>query len=190
MHSFWLGKKRGNWQKHMFDIVFLQKNGYNRVIPELYDILYAVWEEHYGRKRAKLNVSAEDFFNKRIERLYDHDSIHRSIAYHDRPLYERILKDGHEVMVDKGKFDALPYEDKLRLVREEVYATALERQVIPSGYHASPKAAYAWALRKTITDFSKGWFPLFIVLNYSELSSPDVDYVRIHLENKDRLVLL
>jgi hypothetical protein len=159
-------------------------------LPELFDILYPVWEEWYGKKKAKLNVSAEDFFNNKVLRIYDHDSIHRSIAYYDRPLYERILADGQDVMVDKAKFDCMPYDDKLKLVREEVYATALERQIIPSEYKMSPRAAYSWALRKTITDFSKGWFPKFIVLNYSHLYAPDIDYVNIHKINSDRLVKL
>lgn len=187
-HSFWY--LHGTWQKHMRDIKFLQNKKHNYLVPELYNILYPIWEERYGKKKVNLNASPEDFFNKNVVRIFDHDSIHRSIAYHDRPLYESILQDGHGVMVDRAKFDTLSYEDKLRLVREEVYATALERQVIPSDYVMSPKAAYAWALRKTITDFSKGWFPLFIVENYSVLASPDIDYVKRHKDNKDRLIKL
>ncbi|QOI67571.1 hypothetical protein SEA_BEUFFERT_203 [Streptomyces phage Beuffert] len=187
-HSFW--DLHGTWNKHMYDIAFLQNKGYGYIVPELYDILYPIWEERYGKKKVNLNASPEDFFNKNVVRIFDHDSIHRSIAYHDRPLYESILRDGHEVMVDKAKFDALSYEDKLRLVREEVYATALERQIIPSGYTSSPRGAYAWALKKTITSFSKGWFPLFIVDNYNELRSPDVDYVKRHKDNEDRLIRL
>jgi hypothetical protein len=186
-HAFW--NLHGTWNKHMGDIVFLWKKG-AQFIPELFDILYPIWEERYGKKKANLNAKPEDFFNKNVHRVYDHDSIHRSIAYYDRPLYERILRDGHDVMVDRAKFEALPYEDKLKLVREEVYATALERQVIPSDYKYSPRAAYAWAMMKTVTSFSKGWFPLFIVTNYQNLFKPDVDYVKRHRENSDRLVLL
>lgn len=186
-HSFW--NLHGTWNKHMGDIVFLQRKG-AKFIPELYDILYPIWEERYGKKRANLNATPEDFFNKQVHRVYDHDSIHRSIAYYDRPLFESILRDGHQVAVDRAKFEALPYEDKLKLVREEVYATALERQLIPSDYKASPRAAYAWAMMKTVTSFSKGWFPLFIVQNYADLYKPDVDYVKVHKDNSDRLVLL
>lgn len=185
-HSFWYLR---NWNKHMHDIFVMQNQG-AVLVPEFFDILYPIWEEHYGKKKVNLNVSAEDFFNKRVERVYDHDSIHRSIAYHDRPLYERILRDGHDVAVDKSKFDALDYQDKLRLVREEVYATALERQIIPSNYKHSPRAAYDWALRKTITDFSKGWFPLFIVDNFVRLCKPDINYVQVHKDNSNKLIKL
>jgi hypothetical protein len=186
-HAFW--NLHGTWNKHMGDIVFLHGKG-AKLIPELYDILYPIWEERYGKKKANLEAKPEDFFNKNVHRVYDHDSIHRSIAYYDRPLFERILRDGHQVAVDKAKFDALSYEDKLRLVREEVYATALERQIIPSNYKGSPRAAYAWAMMKTVTSFSKGWFPLFIVLSYQNLFKPDVEYVKVHQANSDRLVLL
>ncbi|QBZ72435.1 hypothetical protein SEA_CIRCINUS_181 [Streptomyces phage Circinus] len=186
-HAFW--NLHGTWNKHMGDIVFYQKKD-ARFIQPLFDILYPIWEERYGKKKANLNAKPEDFFNKNVHRVYDHDSIHRSIAYYDRPLFERILRDGHEVAVDRAKFEALPYVDKLKLVREEVYATALERQIIPSEYRASPRAAYAWAMMKTVTSFSKGWFPLFIVQNYQDLFKPDVDYVKVHRENSDRLVLL
>jgi hypothetical protein len=186
-HAFW--NLHGTWNKHMGDIVFLHGKG-AKLIPELYDILYPIWEERYGKKKANLEAKPEDFFNKNVHRVYDHDSIHRSIAYYDRPLFERILRDGHQVAVDRAKFEALSYEDKLRLVREEVYATALERQIIPSNYKGSPRAAYAWAMMKTVTSFSKGWFPLFIVLNYQNLFKPDVEYVKVHQANSDRLVLL
>lgn len=188
-HAFWFHGDR-KWWKHMYDVKFLQDKGITRPIPALYNMLYDVWEERHGKKKAFLNVPAEEFFNERVERIYDHDSIHRSIAYYERPLYERILKDGHEVMVDREKFEALTLEDKFRLVREEVYATALERVLIPRNYAPSPRGAYNYAMRKTITSFSKGWFPKFIVLHWTELYKPDVDYVKVHKKNKDRLVKL
>lgn len=184
-HIFWDIK----WSKHVGDIMFLQSKG-AKLVPELYDILYPLWVERNGRKKVNLNMSPADFFNSRVVRVYDHDSIHRSIAYYDRPLYESILRDGHEVAVSRNKFETLPFEDKLKLVREEVYATALERQIIPSDYTFSPRSAYNWALKKTIIDFSKGWFPLFIGENLLQLRKPDVDYVQVHLANKERLIKL
>lgn len=188
-HAFWFHGDR-KWWKHMHDVKFIQDKGLGYIIPELYDILYPIWEEKHGRKKAFLNTTPEDFFNANVDRIYDHDSIHRSISYYERPLFESILKDGESVMVDQAKFWDLSYDDRLKLVREEVYATALERILIPKNYIPSARAAYNYAMRKTITSFSKGWFPKFIVLNWSELYKPDVDYVQIHQENKDRLVLL
>lgn len=184
-HIFW----DINWAKHSYDILNMQTNG-AEVIPELFDILYKIWEEKHGPKKAKLNVMAEDFFKNTITRIYDHDSIHASVAYYDEPLFNKILADGEQVKVDQNKFDNMSFEDKLKLVREEVYATALERLVIPSDYTHSPRGAYLWALKKTITSFSKGWFPYFIVTNLVELWSPDINYVAEHLNNKERLIKL
>jgi len=188
-HAFWFHGDR-KWWKHMYDVKFLQDRGYNHLVPELYDILYSIWVERHGKKKAFLNVPADEFFNPNVDRIYEHDSIHQSIAYYDEPLFSRILRDGHEVMVDESKFWSLSQEDRFKLVREEVYATALERILIPSNYVKSPRGAYNWAMRKTITDFSKGWFPKFIVLHWNELYRPDVDYLKIHLENKDKLITL
>ncbi len=187
-HSFWY-LKNNSWDKHLFDIVLLKKQG-AKLIPELYTLLYSLWEERYGKKKITLELAPDEFFNGHVDRKYEHDSVHASVAYYDEPLFNRILRDGHEVAVDRSKFEAMSYGDKLKLVREEVYATALERRVIPSNYTVNKRVAYSYALRKTITDFTKGWFPLFIVENFDELRRPAEDYVKVHLANASKLVLL
>lgn len=187
-HIFW-DLKNKSWEKHCYDLMLMRRAGAEFDMG-LYAVLYKIWEEVHGKKKANLNASPEDFFNKQVSRIYEHDSIHHSIAYYDRPMFERILRDGHEVAVDIAKWEALSLEDKFKTVREEVYATALERQIIPSNYTASPRAAYQWALKKTITSFSKGWFPLFIVTHLEELWKPDINYVLRHKENSDKLIKL
>lgn len=184
-HSFW--DLHGTWSKHMSDIVKMKNKG-AVLIPELYDILYPIWSDLHGKKKANLEASPEEFFNSNVHRVYDHDSIHASVAYYDEPLFKSILRDDHEVAVSREKFESLDTMDKDRLVYEEAYATALERLVIPSGYTYSPKRAYSWAIKKTITSFSKGWFPLYIVDNYSRFVSPDVNYVNVHKSNSHRLL--
>ena len=187
-HSFW-ELKNGSWNKHMFDILFLRDRG-AQFIPELYSLLYKVWEDTHGKKKANLEQSPEDFFNKNVKRVYEHDSIHRSVAYYNEPMFNKILRDGHAVAVDKSKFENLSKKDKFKLIREEVFATALERRMIPSEYSENYRVAYSWALRKTIISFSKGWFPLYIVLNFKELRTPDHNYVKTHKANENLLVLL
>jgi hypothetical protein len=187
-HSFW-SLRNGSWEKHMWDINFMQENGAT-LIPALYDILYPIWEERYEKKKVNLNASPEDFFTSSVHRIYDHDSIHKSVAYYDEPLFNSVLKDGHSVMVDWNKFDALEYEDKVRLVREEVYATALERIMIPKNYKHPSMSAYSWALKKTITSFWKGRWALWVVLNYKAVRKPDIDYVELHKSRKEVLILL
>lgn len=195
-HSFWEIGPRGsrqasaNWRKHMSDIVFFQRKGveFNR---ELYDILRPIWKERYHRNPTNLKQNAEAFFGDAVKRKYDHDSIHASIAYGDYPLYEDILVPGEEVMVDSTKFfDGMDLDTQLKLVREEVYATALERIMIPKDYVGSPSAAYAWALQRTITSLFKGEWALWTVLHYDTLARPDCDYVQRHKDNAHRLIPL
>lgn len=187
-HIFW-DLRNNTWEKHVQDIITMRERS-AKLIEDLYRLLYAVWEEVHGKKKANLSQSARDFFSDKVVRKYEHDSIHASVAYYDAPLYERILMDGEEVKVDKSKFDVMSYEDKLKLVREEVYATALERLVIPSEYKYSPRRAYAWALRRTTTSLARGWFARFIAENIEKLRQPDVDYVRVHKDNSDKLIRL
>jgi hypothetical protein len=187
-HIFW-DLRNNSWGKHFNDILFFQSKGC-KLVPSFYEDLYPIWEERYGKKAGNLNVPANMFFNDNVTRKYEHDSIHASVAYGESPLFEQILRDGSDVAVDRSKFDQLPYEDKLNLVREEVYATALERYLIPADYKMSPKLAYHNALKKTITSFWKGDWALFIALNALELKSPDVNYLERHLNNRDRLVEL
>ena len=184
-HAFW---KLREWKKHMSTIDFLlQKDA--KFIPELYGILYPIWEERYGQKRAKLDASAEEFFNKHVKRVYEHDSIHRAIAFGSAPLFEAILKEGSAVAVSKTKFDALSLEDKLKLVREEVFATALERQVIPHD-GKNWRSSYGWALEELITSYSKGWFPLFVVLHFDKLKTAPFNYYEKMLNNSEKLIPL
>lgn len=185
-HSYW-ELRNNSWTKHMFHITQMKDAG-AQLIPELHSILYKIWVDTHGAKQANLEQTPQDFFNGNVSRVFEHDSIHASVAYHDGiPLFNAILRDGHEVAVDKAKFDALDLDKKLKLVREEVYATALERFIIPSGYSYNPSRAYAWALKKTITSFSKGWFPQFIVDNFSELRVPTENYVQVHKDNSHLL---
>lgn len=185
-HIFW-DLRNGTWEKHAHDIMKMQEAG-AKLIKPLYEMLYGVWKEVHGNKKANLNQDAKNFFGDAVVRKYDHDSVHASVAYYDRPLFERILADGEEVKVDKEKYSSLSYEDKLKLWREEIYATALERIVIPSDYTASPRKAYAWALRRTITSLASGKSAMFLVDNLKEFWKPDVDYVKVHKANSDKLI--
>jgi hypothetical protein len=183
-HIYWSVK----WRKHASDIRFMQRAGAS-LIQELHDILYPIWEDLHGAKAASLKGDKETFFDDIIERKYDHDSVHESVAYYDRPLYESIVVPGR-VSVSRDAWNALSLDDQLNMVREEIYATALERILIPSNYEASPMAAYAATLQRTLTSLTKGWFAQFCAEHLDELWMPDVDYVARHHDKADRLILL
>lgn len=187
-HSGW-ELKNGSWNKHMYDIILLKQAG-AKIIPELYTLLYKIWEERHGKKKLNLDQEKGQFFTDAVNRIYDHDSIHASVAYGEKAMYEYVLKDGATVDVDMSKVRALSFTDQVKLYREEIYATALERLVIPSKYKYSPRAAYAWSARRTITSLTKGWSSRFLIENWDVFRQPDVDYVQKHLDNKDKLIRL
>jgi len=186
-HGYW--DINGTWNKHAADIVFLQRHG-AQFIPELHDILLAIWKDRYPANPISLDKNAKEFFTDHVHYIYVHDTVHESVAYHDRPWFESILKDGSEVLVDNAKFWALPLEDQLELVREELYVIALERVLIPNDYKGSPLGAYRWALRRTATSLFKNKWATFLLLHLDELGRPDVDFVKRHKENAHKLRLM
>jgi hypothetical protein len=185
-HGHWEVNGPAGWDKHARDIIFLSRKG-AQFKRELYDILLPIWKEKYKKNPVSLNKTSDEFFDDAVKRKYQHDSLHESVAYGERPLYESILRDGSDVAVDSSKFRAMDYETQLRLVREEVYATALERILIPRDYKGSPGAAYWWALRRTATSLFKGEWSLFLLTHLDDLRRPDCDYVKRHLANQGRL---
>lgn len=185
-HLYWEGKN-GQWSKHMNDAWRLKTQFGAEMIPEMHDILYKVWEERFGKKRVDLNMDKVDFFDDAVPRKYDHDSIHYSIAYGERPIYESVWKDGADVAMDMRKIWALPFDMQVKLFREEIYATALERMIIPEKT-SSPKLAYSWALRRVITSLTKGKSATFIADNLDTFRSPDIDYVRKFKDNQHMLI--
>lgn len=187
-HAYW-ELRNGSWSKHMADLLALKAAG-GKVIEGLHTMLYWVWEDTHGKKVVDLTQEAEEFFTDAVKRVYVHDSLHESVAYHDRPIYEECLKDGASVQMDMNKVWAMPFERQIQMFREEIYVTALERLIVPNDYLYSPGAAYQWALRRTITSLTRGKSARFLVDNFDLLRRPDVDYVNIHLQNKDRLVRL
>lgn len=187
-HSHW-EIPNGSWHKHIYDMRALKGHG-AKLDLGLYRILYKVWEEMYGKKVMNLDQDKSEFFDDAVRRTYDHDSLHASVAYGDHPIYEEILKDGATVDIDPVKMWALSHNQLVRLFREEIYVTALERLVIPRNYKTSAGAAYLWALRRTITSLTKGKSSRFILENFEDFAIPDPSYVQRHLDNSSKLVKL
>lgn len=187
-HSHW-ELPNGSWSKHIYDLIQLQNAG-AQLDFGLYKILYKVWENMHGKKVMNLDQDKSEFFDDAVRRTYDHDSLHESVAFGDRPIYEEILKDGASVDIDASKLWGLPHSRVVQLFIEEICVTALERKVIPSDYRCSPGWAYQWALRRTITSLTKGKSSRFILQNIQEFIKPDPNYVHRHLSKADRLVKL
>lgn len=167
-----------HWQKTMSDIIFFQKRNIS-FIPQLYKALVKDFIKIHGEQWAKLSdKDADEFFGDAVDRKYVHDDIHEAVAYYDAPLYERILKEEGKVGCSEAKFNLLTHDEKVKLVKEEIFVTALERYLIPTDFKHSAKLAYMKSLKKLVTTMSSGWFSEWIITNYSELYfNKDYDFV-------------
>ena len=187
-HSQW-DLRNGSWLKHIEDAAWLKRHG-AELEWDFYLALMEIWKERYGKKKVNLTQDADAFFDDAVPRKYDHDSVHYSVAYGDRPMYEEVFDGNAEIAMDMSVIKALPFSEQVKLYREEIYATALERWVIPMNYRCSPRWAYAQALKKTIVSLTKGWSSRFLIENYDEFRKPDFDYVARHKSRLNHLVLL
>ncbi len=177
------------WEKTMYDVMFFQKKGV-KVNETLYSLLMKDFTEFHGRRWAALKgKNSKTFFEDAVKRKYVHDSIHEAIAYYDRPLYERILKSPGEVACSKEKFYSLSHKDQIRLAKEEIFVTALERFCVPNDFKVARQRAYWLSLKKFITTMSSGWMTRFLVDNYAELYINKDDYITKFQKNAHKLTL-
>lgn len=137
-------------------------------------------EAKFGhRRRARLSMSNEAFFaksEKAVGRVVDHDAIHEVVAYGERPLFEAMKHDLSLATLSRDLFEAASEETKLRLVREEAMAIAIERYIL-TGKVGEGAVAYASALKRICTTLTSGWFREFAILNWPALREPDFDFV-------------
>lgn len=192
-HMFWeVNGSTQNWNKHAYDAIYLSRKGC-KFLPELYEILYPIWKEVHGGRKAKLRAaSKEGFFKDAVVRKYDHDSLHRSVALaaDGVPMYEKILKPGSEVDCSWELFEGLTLDEQLDLCREEIYVTALERILVPRDLRADARMAYHWSLRRVLTSLFVNKWALFVALHLDELLIPKHDYRALHRANADKLILM
>lgn len=162
-----------NWDKHMWDVQFLLKEGCKwdmTIIEELYNF----WKEFHPRhRRSNPSGKKDEFFNNAIN--YDtieHDSLHEILNPH--PMYKRILVDGEEVQICPNKFNNLSHDEKLDVVREEVWVMAYERF---KGNHFM--SANSKMLKKFIMQHAPIWMFPFVVENYITLIRTNKDFISI-----------
>lgn len=144
--------------------------------------------ETYVYKHPKLDVSSKEFFNgDGVQYVYDHDSIHETVAllgvdfgdyeylmaHHPLPAYKHYMKDGSEVMTSKEKFMSVPEHIRTYGVYEESCVLALERSQIPHGLGKvdgpTPRWSFEMALMKVCTSITSGWFREYAWENYDKV---------------------
>jgi len=126
-------------------------------------------DETYDYSHPKLNVSKENFFAADgVPYVYDHDSIHVSVArwVAGVPAYTKFSSG--EVYSSKEKFfNECSQQTRIRAVVEESCVLAIERSLVPFN-SISPAAAFSRALEKVCTSITSGWFREFAWEHYDE----------------------
>jgi hypothetical protein len=131
-----------------------------------------------------MRVSNEAFFSDFKYpwlRVHEHDDLHRATCYGEAPLYQRLKDDQAQAYASVGKFEQLPHADRIRLVREECYAIALERVLLPAqdfGISWDEYQAFQHALRRICTSLARGWFRDYAIDNYPEISRYDKPFLQ------------
>lgn len=173
-----LGFSNPMWNKHKLDVLHFESIGC-KIKEDLYEALLSFWKTELTDKSfLSLNKNKENFFTDNVEYVVDHDYLHELVAYPNPPMYLSVLKENEQVMVDKSKFDMLPFEHQLRLFREEISVIAIERWLINPRVKGrwSVMQAYLFSLEKTITTLTKGWATDFIIRNLKHYKSVDYSY--------------
>lgn len=156
-----------HWDKTMIDIKFFQSKGC-KLDKTLYDMLIPEWTVKHHSKRVNLNRPVEEFFKDAVNRKYNHDELHQLLAFYDKPLYTRINPDPSIALSNRALFEELSREDQLKCALEEVYVIAVERYLLNEPKMPIRHAKYK-AMKQLITSMTKGWFNLFLIVNFQEL---------------------
>ena len=145
---------------------------------------------------ARLDRESDSDFNMRVKneeffkdfkypwlRVHEHDDLHRTTCYSGTPLYQKLKHDLGQAYVPQSGFDALSHDDQIRMVREECYALALERVLIPAadlGIPWSENHGFQHALRRICTTLARGWFRDYAIDHYPEVSRYDRPFLQVY----------
>lgn len=158
-------KNSPHFWKTLIDWHVMRKAG-AQIRPEYEDFLKMREKETYNYAHPKLNVNKDSFFkDDGLQYVYDHDTIHESVARMERPAYTYYMKDGEQVLTDKAKFFAAPREIQLNGVIEEAAVLAIERSLVPHPGVWTPEFAWKFALSKVCSSITSGWFRQFAYEN-------------------------
>lgn len=184
-----------NWEKHILQFSHLNRAmGGSDLVPGITKVRAAETEAHFGKLRTPslMKANKETFFLDNIEkiRVFDHDEIHRVMAYEwNTPMFRKVQLDPSQVRCYRDMWEKMTYEDKCSCVLEEAFVIALERRMIPYIFigkqYTNEREALKWTLMRICTTLCSGWFRKFARDNYHYILSrgmSEQSYVQRFLE--------
>ena len=183
-HCFW----KINLDKTIYDIIKLSRLGCC-VNIKLFKALKKHWKKEHGDKSfLSLNKNKEDFFDDAVKKIVDHDTLHEWVAKYDKPIYERCLKDGEQVLLDYNKFEEMTHDDKIHMIREEIMVIGIERFAIHKGLDMPSGLCYYKAFKIVLTRLMKNKFADFIAFNMDEIINYKM--IKEYRKVKEKLCLI
>lgn len=128
----------------------------------------------HGAKKVKMECPNKGFFKGNIERRYDHDWLHEQFAFYDRPLNEAIRRNLDSPLCSKSLWGKLSKEDKVKCALEELHVLTAERYIFVKK-RMPWKHAIVKMLKQMIVSSTRGWFNLFLIENFEELLTSEID---------------
>jgi hypothetical protein len=178
------------WHKHIEQYHLLAARLDQSKTTEAERLAYVGFRSHLlarldteSKANFNMRVKNEEFFNDFKYpwlRVHEHDDLHRTTCYSGIPLYQQLKLDQALAFVPASGFEQLSHRDRIRMVREECYALALERVLIPAqdlGVPWDENQGFQHALRRVCTTLARGWFRDFAIDNYPEVSRYDKPFL-------------
>jgi hypothetical protein len=177
-----------NWLKHIDDYHFLREQ---LTVPLSEDEKHAELvrrREHnkmWPKPKVNLLAPNEEFFTQySINRKFEHDDVHKAVAFYGTPMYTRLKDDQSSAWCSWKKFQSLSHGDQIKTVQEEAFVIALER-FIYRGERDGVKA-FRMAVCLLATRMWAGKWAQYVVENYPEISRYTTDYVGLGMKLMDR----
>lgn len=168
-HLFW----DINWDKHLFDTLFLMERGHTINYP-LLNKLREFWNEWLPKiRRSDLEMNKENFFSNAVnEDTDEHDHLHTIL--NPVPMYTRLLKDNSEVELDEEKWHKLTEEEKDAVVWEETCVMAYERMK-----HLYYKVAFLRQLKDNIIKHFPQYIAIHAITNYKRIHVTNINFINL-----------
>lgn len=152
--------------KTLQDIKFLLWDKDIKVIEPLYKDLVNLWDEVRPSK-VNLNQTNTEFFKDNVDRLYDHEHLHRLVAFEADPMNYKIRPKLDYAYCSEKLWNKLDFDDKCFMVLEEAMVVSIERfKINPSSTRNMRLKAMESSGKKLLTTMTKGYFSRFIAENF------------------------
>jgi hypothetical protein len=186
-----------HWEKNIYDYLFLKEKCKTYFLPDWWEealkLRFKEIQARTGKKEMNFDVKNSDFFKKSekfVNRIVEHDSLHRATCFYDQPLFLSAKDDITKAELSKEKVREMSHLHKVQMIQEESMALSLERYIIPCMAQKQPYnalAAYQKTASKMVYHYLPIWLRYFAADNFVEILDLKVDYVQKCLDNHSTL---